>query len=211
MSKQKGFTLVEGLLIVLILLIVGFAGYFVWNKSNDKDDNVQNTETSSQASVPEDVDETSEAKTEAEAPVEKNGSKIFVNEVTISDIVNVSDLNKLPDYTPAAFVSFMTTILEKNVATSDECSQNSYGISAISPYNIIGGASPVDAENEICAGGAPIIWILNPDGSWVEETRNGTVCKSSGGGLVYKEFAEECQLGDEWIANPNGSIFDSNI
>jgi type II secretory pathway pseudopilin PulG len=36
MYKQKGFTLVEGLLIVLILSVVGFAGYTVWNNQQNK-------------------------------------------------------------------------------------------------------------------------------------------------------------------------------
>jgi Tfp pilus assembly protein PilV len=35
MKSQKGFTLVEGLLIVLILSVVGFAGYYVWNQNQD--------------------------------------------------------------------------------------------------------------------------------------------------------------------------------
>jgi Tfp pilus assembly protein PilE len=41
MITQKGFTLVEGLLIVLILSVVGFAGYTVWN--NQKDDETEIT------------------------------------------------------------------------------------------------------------------------------------------------------------------------
>jgi type II secretory pathway pseudopilin PulG len=36
MNKQKGFTLLEGLLIVLILCVVGFAGYTVWNNNQDE-------------------------------------------------------------------------------------------------------------------------------------------------------------------------------
>jgi type II secretory pathway pseudopilin PulG len=37
MYKQKGFTLVEGLLIVLIVSVVGFAGYTVWNNQQNND------------------------------------------------------------------------------------------------------------------------------------------------------------------------------
>lgn len=33
---QKGFTVVEGLLIVLVLAVVGFGGYYVWNQNKDK-------------------------------------------------------------------------------------------------------------------------------------------------------------------------------
>jgi len=43
MNKQNGFTLVEGLLIVLILSVIGFAGYYVW--SQNQDDETEQTET----------------------------------------------------------------------------------------------------------------------------------------------------------------------
>lgn len=43
MKNQKGFTLVEGLLIVLIMAVIGFGGYTVWNNSKDK--GTQNNET----------------------------------------------------------------------------------------------------------------------------------------------------------------------
>lgn len=43
MNKQSGFTLVEGLLIVLILSVVGFAGYTVWNQNQGKDSNSENS------------------------------------------------------------------------------------------------------------------------------------------------------------------------
>lgn len=41
MKNQKGFTLVEGLLIVLVLLVIGFGGYNVW--SNNKVDDPEST------------------------------------------------------------------------------------------------------------------------------------------------------------------------
>jgi hypothetical protein len=40
-KKQNGFALIEGLLIILILAIIGFGGYYVWNtqKNTDKTSN----------------------------------------------------------------------------------------------------------------------------------------------------------------------------
>ncbi|HMT18489.1 MAG TPA: prepilin-type N-terminal cleavage/methylation domain-containing protein [Candidatus Saccharibacteria bacterium] len=35
MNGQKGFTLVEGLLIALIVPVLGFAGYYVWSQNQD--------------------------------------------------------------------------------------------------------------------------------------------------------------------------------
>jgi hypothetical protein len=34
--KQHGFTVVEGLLIILVLTVVGFGGYYVWNSNQGK-------------------------------------------------------------------------------------------------------------------------------------------------------------------------------
>lgn len=46
-TSQKGFTAVEGLLIVLALTVVGFGGYFVWSRQNNKDPQPsQQTDTS---------------------------------------------------------------------------------------------------------------------------------------------------------------------
>ncbi len=43
MNTQKGFTLVEGLLIFLVIALVGFGGYYVWNQQQD--DESEQTET----------------------------------------------------------------------------------------------------------------------------------------------------------------------
>lgn len=52
MQKQKhesGFTLIETLLIILILVIVGFAGYYVWDRQSSKDASKQETPNNSSA------------------------------------------------------------------------------------------------------------------------------------------------------------------
>ena len=45
MNKQKGFSLVEGLLIILIVSVVSFAGYTVWN-NNQEDEATETTQVS---------------------------------------------------------------------------------------------------------------------------------------------------------------------
>ncbi|PJE65465.1 hypothetical protein COU91_01495, partial [Candidatus Saccharibacteria bacterium CG10_big_fil_rev_8_21_14_0_10_47_8] len=35
LKNQKGFTLIESLLVVLILAVVGFAGYYVWHTRHE--------------------------------------------------------------------------------------------------------------------------------------------------------------------------------
>jgi len=42
MNKQRGFTVVEGLLIVLIISVVGFVGYTVWNNQQDEETKIGN-------------------------------------------------------------------------------------------------------------------------------------------------------------------------
>lgn len=49
MKNQKGFTLVEGLLIVLISSVVGFAGYMVWDNNKSEDGSTEvTTETANE-------------------------------------------------------------------------------------------------------------------------------------------------------------------
>ena len=63
MNKQKGFSLVEGLLIVLILCVVGFAGYTVWN--DNQDDDSEQTDTVQQESTQQSVEQPSDPSEEA--------------------------------------------------------------------------------------------------------------------------------------------------
>jgi type II secretory pathway pseudopilin PulG len=58
MKYQKGFTLLEGLLIILILSVVGFAGYTVWN--NQQDDQTKVTDNNQQEATNENKPDTFE-------------------------------------------------------------------------------------------------------------------------------------------------------
>lgn len=49
MKKQFGFTLVEGLLIVLIVSFIGFAGYYVWNSQKDSDETTDQSSSQSES------------------------------------------------------------------------------------------------------------------------------------------------------------------
>ena len=46
MNTQKGFTLVEGLLIFLVVAVVCFGGYYIWSQNQDNE--VEQTETTQQ-------------------------------------------------------------------------------------------------------------------------------------------------------------------
>ena len=208
MGEQRGFSLVEVLLTVLVLCVAGFASYTVW--SNNQDDSVkteeillqeqQSAEPNIEVSIDEDVD---------------NMQKNRVYEVEINSLVTLEDTKKLPEYTPVSFKQYIAELLRNNTPKDDGCI-SSYSIVLISNFNINGGASsnlasPAGEEGEdlACGSGAPLMWVLNPDSSWEEISRNGTLCRSEGNGLVYEEFAAECFDGEEFIKNPNGSVLEA--
>ena len=76
MKNQKGFTLVEGLLIALVLSVIGFAGYTVWN--NNQVNGVATTsnfESTEQAT--EQKEEATQGKEESDIP---EGMTVYPNE-----------------------------------------------------------------------------------------------------------------------------------
>jgi type II secretory pathway pseudopilin PulG len=82
MNKQKGFTLVEGLLIVLIVSVVGFAGYTVWN--NQQDDESENTDTVQQETEVQENNEQSEEISETASTVPEGWTSYKNNQYNFS-------------------------------------------------------------------------------------------------------------------------------
>lgn len=100
MKNQKGFTLVEGLLIIVILFAVGFAGWFVWNKTNENDGYTQQTNVSSNT-------EQSEGGTDDSSTVNEQSTKdgyvfvadwgVFIGLGEYSDKISVSEVSTFGD------------------------------------------------------------------------------------------------------------------
>lgn len=192
---NKGFGVVGILVILVAIGIIGGVGYYVYNNRNGG-----STESNSPAS------------TESSTPAGNTKIDTTIHEVDIT-MQTEADISKLPDYTPASFKAYMLDVLSKNKFSHNDIDDvdtiAQYNISKISQVNIAGGQAPVDKNGEGHAGGAPIIWVLTPKGTWDEETLNGPVCKSKNGGLIYEEFAMECSTDpntESWTKNPNGSI-----
>jgi len=79
MNNQKGFTVVEGLLILLILTVIGFAGYTVWNNNqDDSSDSNEATQSQSEDSQKEDTSTKSEVTEEDSAP---EGWKTYTGDI----------------------------------------------------------------------------------------------------------------------------------
>ncbi len=50
-KKQNGFALIESLLIILILVIIGFGGYYVWNTQKNVDETSKDATSASQSTT----------------------------------------------------------------------------------------------------------------------------------------------------------------
>lgn len=87
MKNQNGFSLVEGLLIVLIISVLGFAGFYVWNQQ--KEDEIEQTETRQQHIQENKVDENTQNKENAELySIELDNSKSpNIREVSYADFL----------------------------------------------------------------------------------------------------------------------------
>ncbi len=202
-SDQNGSGVLEIILFATIIFLLGVVGWTVFNKQNTPDNLSSNNEQSNQ--IKEDLNNTDRTESGDE-----NDNKIFDVSITL---VSVEDIEKLPDYTPKSFRTFMLKILEDNkyIFNPDEDVETitEYDINKISSVNISGGQSPVDKNGVGYPGGAPRLYVLNPQEEWDIETLNGPNCKSKNGGLVYVEFAEYCHRGSngsDWGKNPNGSV-----
>lgn len=191
--NQKGFSIIELLLIIILAGALGGIGWYVWGEhskkiaSNDKPVSTSNEKKESSSD---------EAST--------------VTDVKIS-LKTEADISKLPDDTPASFKAFMLEKLKANTTDGDGCI-TVYTISKISAVNILGSAGSASAsgnDSDSCMGGAPLVWVLAPTGKWDEVSLNGPTCKSENGGLVYEEFAADCSTGSDSSSstkNPNGSV-----
>lgn len=194
--RQRGFGALEGLLILVIVGLLVFVGWYVWNskKSTDKTYN----ESSSVSGV-----------STNKASVSK--VDINIHDVDIS-LKTASDISKLPSYTPASFKTFLTAKLQSNTPDSNGCI-TLFKLSKISQFNISGGQSSADsagnAGTDNCLSGAPVVWVVTPKGTWDEVSLNGPLCISQNGGKVYQEFTAKCYTdsnAESSITNPNGSI-----
>jgi hypothetical protein len=203
-NYQKGFGVVGALLIVVIIGLIGVVGWLTWDKqhnSADKGTGMGANQNSANKST---------------VATSSNKIDTSVHEVDIK-MQTASDINKLPEYTPASFKTYMLDKLQSNKYTyntiDDVDTITEFQIDKISQVNIRGGQVPVDKNGEGHAGGAPAIWALTPKGTWDQETLNGPMCKSKNGGLIYEEFVKECYTDSNTSAlvkNPNGSISSIN-
>lgn len=190
-SNQKGFGVVEILIVVVVVGLLSIVGWLVYDRQKSKsDDKTSVVQASEQATTTNRVDTT-------------------IHEVIIS-LKSETDLAKLPDYTPASFKSYLAEKLRDNKPfhNGETIVTQTWKINKISQVNIEGGQVATDEDGNGYPGGAPLIWVLTPAGTWDEESLNVPVCTSKNGGKIYEEFVSTCydDAHPHGIKNPNGSI-----
>ncbi len=214
MHTQKGFSLIEGLLIVLVISVIGFGGYYVWSQQDDKETNttetVQEVPMNSEA-VGQSGDETANLSSNS-----LSGNE-FLELEEPAVIVNEKDVDSLPAETPGSFVEYLREVVREN--TPDELSGcvAEYTISIISNVNVAGGISSIDEEtlssSGSCGAGAKKVWVYDGN-SWDDSAsgQDAPVCSNLNEPVIYSEFVEKCyedSEGTKLIDNPNGSITNS--
>jgi hypothetical protein len=201
-SKQTGSAHVV-IISTLVIALFSTLGFVFWQNFINKPQAVTKIQSS--------IATSEESSNTEQSPIKIDTS---IHDVDIK-MQSAADINQLPSYAPSSFKPYMQQILANNTASKGmfDCGTAvvQYQISKITQVNIEGGTVPVNEKGQTCSGGAPVIWVLAPTGSWDQETRNGIVCKSKNGGLIYEEFAPECYLdANSLIKNSNGSITSLN-
>lgn len=112
--NQRGFSLVASLLIVLIIAVLGFAGYYVYNEQTKKNDKKEETATTSQT--------TTTAKEETKPSEKEPSVEIEAPELIEYDpvvgIQKKNDVEKLKDASQG-FKDFIATYVGAQPETGD--------------------------------------------------------------------------------------------
>lgn len=199
-SRSQGFAHAF-LVIGLVVALLGALGFIFWQNFIHKESVTTGTETQ--------VVQKEDKNTNKDQTID---TSIYVVDIMMQSEV---DINKLPDYTPLSFKNYIANILKQNKTPGTDCDNATpaYKISKISQVNIRGGMGMLTQDSQGCPGGAPVVWVLTPSGTWDEASLNGPMCKSENGGLIYEEFMPECYVdsnASSLVKNPNGSITSLN-
>lgn len=146
--NNKGFTLVEGLLIVIALALVTFTGYYIYNSNKNADDNLDTA-----------ISSTTKSKTPTSSNTTASAPKLIKYDPYI-DIKSPSDVTNLKG-APTDFKKFAgsyVTQLQKN--DDGTCGPTFLAISTV--YGDLYASGNVGADN---CGGAGIMFA-KVNGSW---------------------------------------------
>lgn len=218
--NQKGFAAVEVLLVLLVVGLTGGIGWYVFQRqsssaSQDAQVKVTNFEECVAAGNPVLESSPEQCVANGQRFTNENNSSVGEHIMDLGDkgveLIQVSDVDKLPDAVPQSFRQYITKKLQQRIPSENGCIEV-YSVKIVSEVNIRGNVGAADSDGnsfEGCGGGASMYWYLT-DGGWRElAIQMMPSCKQLSETLIYKEFIPECfadESGAEMKENPNGSI-----
>lgn len=197
--NQKGFSPIEGILIVIIIGIIGFVGYFVYN-ANQQEIEVSNSS----------IEKTEKNNTTNDEPKLPEIVKYDTGSVIIYKKSDVSQLNNASD----SFKEFIASLVPETVPEEvydDICTDTTkydpslYKYLFISVHKITKDTFAVGRSGEGCGSGRNV-W-LNDNGSWREIKELGgqdiPECRYVNQYKIPREIIDECFDGDDITSNKN--------
>lgn len=175
LRNQKGFGLIEGLLIVIALTLIAFVGFYVYNANKGEpeisDSSIQHKET-----------ETAKEEETARELIDYGEEGILIEES--------GDVSKL-EGASESFKSFIASEIEKLNADED-C----WAISVNKIFNDEFASGSGGGDGVKCFGGGQSFWI-KADGKWSDNTELGgheiPLCSEVEEFKVPPQIIEECQ------------------
>ena len=194
--NHKGFTLVEALLVVLILAVLGFGGYYVWH-SHHKTKAVAATNTSTTATKT----VTKAANPYAGWQTYKSSDNVYsikypatwVTSNHCSDLVNIECLNLFPDQTSKTNFTNDVYVVEEKTSLSPKSWYD---------QNIAPASSDTITSNSTSINNYTTYYVKDVNPSYTDD---GYII-SNNGYLVYLNFREH-----ETNYGPGGTTVTSQI
>ncbi|HEX7633488.1 MAG TPA: prepilin-type N-terminal cleavage/methylation domain-containing protein [Candidatus Saccharimonadales bacterium] len=186
--NQKGFSLIEGLLVIIALALVIFVGYYVYH-SQKQTDKTYSTAAKDAQSGP-----------SKSSPSTKSASKLITYDPII-EIRAAGDVSQLKG-APQSFKDFMSGQITASLseATDENCGSTFFSVNKIydSSY-AMGGVGQKDC------GGAQAVWALY-QGNWekVYVGQQAVSCDVINKYKVPKVLVEQCfDSNEQLVANTN--------
>lgn len=191
-TKQAGFTAVEGIIIVLVVVLLGLTGWWVWHQN--KDDKSKKQDTAQQA----DSDKNNQAKEESLMPVRK----VTVTTYTKApDEVRAAILAYNKEHVPSCvkndvIVEYDGTPADRKVVVQDE--DGKLGTGSIAETNVG------------CDGAAGTLFAKDKEGKWnvLQATQSYFTCDALAKVVITTEFAQEVTSAAE-CSMPDGQLKDT--
>jgi hypothetical protein len=195
-NTQKGFASLESLLLLVIVVMVAFTGWFVWHARSQANKTLNDTLSSGQSLA----SHNAKKKTATTAPVKKAATPNLINYSTTSaaeglQVSSTADVDKLQGASDD-FKDFIKDKIKKNGNSPSPCG-NAYGIFVKKIYKdqfALGGEGQ--------CGGAEKLWAKISD-QWQEigGTQQGFDCSLLEQYKVPSAIVEQCVKNGETVSN----------